>query len=598
MESTPKLGAYVNSIVSKVLLVISAIICSYLFLQGLFTDVRIGNTEKCYFTTSGFVIPLVAFVAVNIGYYIYHRYIKLNDTIVKKFVYFFGLIFLFFVIISHFEPRGDQNHILSIATEIWQGNYVSEPGDYMNRYPNQNGIVLFCFLLCKLGGGFNFLLFQLLNALALGWMYRSIYCYYKSFKKERTDEIVIALALFIPLILYVTFVYGTLIGLSFAVNAILQQQLFFVNRSKKNLLLSVVFILIACTLKSNYSIFLIGLLILFLLDQKSDIKNRLFSVIVILVMFVIANHLVNVAFSYVTESKPDDQHAGIPKMAWMVMGLQESFRAPGWFNGYNVAIYEENDYDTKKTNAACIEDLKKEIVYKIEHPVDSLHFFQKKITSIWCDSSFSGFFNNRIDYQSELAGHSRMYNDIIVDTGRTHRILLVFMEAYSSMIYFGVFLYCIYMRKKTELPELIGLLIFIGGFVFHLIWEGKSSYALIFFVLLIPYGIRGLGVMYDQLANVSLVDIRWRSIGKIILAIFSLMIGGLLSISDNNEEWASYLKEHRFIDDACYDLMPIESDNTVFDEQLLLKLFTDNTWQYEFCSVDGEKRLAVDEESL
>ena len=42
-----------------------------------------------------------------------------------------------------------------------------------------------------------------------------------------------------------------------------------------------------------------------------------------------------------------------------------------------------------------------------------------------------------------------------------------------------------------KFKELIFAIIFIGGFVFHLIWEAKCQYTITYFVLLIPYSIVG-----------------------------------------------------------------------------------------------------------
>jgi len=48
------------------------------------------------------------------------------------------------------------------------------------------------------------------------------------------------------------------------------------------------------------------------------------------------------------------------------------------------------------------------------------------------------------------------------------------------------------MRWEALIPGII----FIGGFLFHLVWEAKGQYTVCYFVLLIPYawmGIRNMG---------------------------------------------------------------------------------------------------------
>ena len=43
--------------------------------------------------------------------------------------------------------------------------------------------------------------------------------------------------------------------------------------------------------------------------------------------------------------------------------------------------------------------------------------------------------------------------------------------------------------------------IFIGGFIFHLFWEAKGQYTITYFVLLIPYCVKGLMDMTDEIAD-------------------------------------------------------------------------------------------------
>lgn len=52
-------------------------------------------------------------------------------------------------------------------------------------------------------------------------------------------------------------------------------------------------------------------------------------------------------------------------------------------------------------------------------------------------------------------------------------------------------MYIMYCRKQHEIQKAIPLVAFIGGFLFHIFWEAKCQYTIIFFVLLIPYAFQG-----------------------------------------------------------------------------------------------------------
>ena len=55
--------------------------------------------------------------------------------------------------------------------------------------------------------------------------------------------------------------------------------------------------------------------------------------------------------------------------------------------------------------------------------------------------------------------------------------------------------------RQMPLHRLLLPMIFIGGFIFHLFWEAKGQYTITYFVLLIPYCVKGLMDMTDEIAD-------------------------------------------------------------------------------------------------
>lgn len=76
-------------------------------------------------------------------------------------------------------------------------------------------------------------------------------------------------------------------------------------------------------------------------------------------------------------------------------------------------------------------------------------------------------------------------------------VLLVGMNFIQTFVYFGVLCYLFFCIKNIQTEELTLLVVFLGGFLFHIIWEGKATYTLSFFVCLIPYAAKGI----DELLN-------------------------------------------------------------------------------------------------
>lgn len=577
------------------------VVLCFLLVQGFFTEIKLDGRETLYFVVSNKFIVLTGTVVFILAFALWHRKIKLSDKTMKRLIIAMSVINILFILGSQNIPRSDQGRVIKAASEILQGNYNSfMQGNYMGMYPHQNGQVLFCYFLFKLFGTENFLVFQVINALAVGYSYYFIYRYWKKYTQDgRADEVLLGIFLFFPVTMYVNYVYGMLIGLMLTVCAVLYQQMYFRDRDRKNLVLSVVMVLLANMLKSNYIIFVAGILLLYAADMlfhKEGRKRSGVGIAGLLIGLVLAQGMVSKSLGIITDGASDGIK-GMPKMVWIVMGVQHDGKY-GWFNEY-AGVYEENNYDYEKTQDVCMEDLKEEIQYKLDYPQESVDFFRKKITSIWCEPSFGAFFENRIDFRTVLTHHSRFYNDVFSYTGRMHRLLGLWLKIYQNIVYLGAVLYLVYSRKDYEVARLAGMIIFFGGFLFHLFWEAKSSYAFIYFVLLIPYAVIGLGRCCDKVFDGAKEDGEDRN-GMVWLKAVAfcafVACSSMLAINKDNGNWNMFLGEHLFIDDGYYYLQPESAGGPAEvggKNKWYLSIDMSDAWQYEFEDMEKEKSIAV-----
>ena len=94
-----------------------------------------------------------------------------------------------------------------------------------------------------------------------------------------------------------------------------------------------------------------------------------------------------------------------------------------------------------------------------------------------------------------------------VDTGGEGRLLapsglyLGVCNWFQTFIYMGAFLFLLFAGRKLRWEQLIPAVIFIGGFLFHMAWEGKGQYTICYFILLIPYAYAGFGQTIQWLAG-------------------------------------------------------------------------------------------------
>ncbi|MDE5717645.1 MAG: hypothetical protein K2I53_08550, partial [Lachnospiraceae bacterium] len=94
--------------------------------------------------------------------------------------------------------------------------------------------------------------------------------------------------------------------------------------------------------------------------------------------------------------------------------------------------------------------------------------------------------------------------------GRGSVRLSVLLNYLQTEVYLGMLLYLFLRWRKGNLYELIGAVIFLGGYLFHLFWESSASYTIPYFVLLIPYAVCGMAEWAAFLER----EVRLRRIGR------------------------------------------------------------------------------------
>jgi hypothetical protein len=125
-----------------------------------------------------------------------------------------------------------------------------------------------------------------------------------------------------------------------------------------------------------------------------------------------------------------------------------------------------------------------------------LDFLYEKITTQWNNVDFQahGVLFDRTDKEDLL----HLFAD---DDSRFHSVYLWVLDRIMSAVYFGCLCYLVFRRKEPDIVLRIGYIIFLGGFLFHIFWEGKSQYILPYFVLLIPFAVCGLWGLTEQIAE-------------------------------------------------------------------------------------------------
>ena len=120
-------------------------------------------------------------------------------------------------------------------------------------------------------------------------------------------------------------------------------------------------------------------------------------------------------------------------------------------------------------------------------------------------------------------------NGLTMEPG--NKFLTEYMNLYQTIILVGASICIICKRKENTIGHFIPAIIFVGGFVFHIIWEAKCQYVMPYFVLLIPYAISGYDVLTKKLCDIKMEQGIIQCVKKyreiqiiIIVAILGIMI--------------------------------------------------------------------------
>ena len=409
-------------------------------------------------------------------------------------------LWTFWILITQLEPGSDPAKVYGIAMQWREGNFSAyAEGGYLFRYPYQAGIILFYYLLSFVFGVDNYIGLQFVNVIALAAVYVLLSKLAAFFwKKEEKLPVLVymALLLWTPLAFYVTYLYGILPGMALSLGAVYGVAKYLDTGKYRYVLPACICMGFATVIKMNCLIYLIAAAcflvydaIVTLVSEKRNAARALASLSVIVLMSLGVAGCNEAVNRYVEKLSGYEAGEGLEMLSWVVMGLQETPLGPGGYSGYIGDIYVKYDYDAEKVKEASWTDIKKALTRMSENPLDEgATFFARKNAFQWNDPSFIGLDRTKgRNAAIELSGAVRSLIE-----GRGSVLFYVVMNYAQTLLLFGMLLYVFLNWRSRNVQELLGAVIFLGGYLFHFIWESSASYTIPYFVVMIPYGVKGL----------------------------------------------------------------------------------------------------------
>ncbi len=301
----------------------------------------------------------------------------------------------------------------------------------------------------------------------------------KQLSKEYKVNVVLLVLLsmtFLTLPLLSTFVYGDIPSLAFSLISIYFIMRYTETNKLKFLIFSAFSISFAYMLRMNTLIFIIAILMylglnLFKTLFKNNWKKNLLEVGIIVLYIIIAFLPSNIIKNYYINKYDIDKDKSYPIQSFLLFSMMEGPRSNGWYNEDIAEPALQNLDKIDEIKKDYTEKIKERIVYFLENPKYTFEFYTKKITSMWAENTYSAIRNNFLE--------SELFENVIKNLTFYQKTLLVLCSASSIIV-------LIKNRKNLSLNLILLITIFIGGFMFHILWEAKSRYIIPYVLILIP----------------------------------------------------------------------------------------------------------------
>lgn len=386
---------------------------------------------------------------------------------------------------------------------------------YLRAYPFQAGYMQYSELLQRLFGRHSTLPQGLVNAAFLTAAYGAVMDLTWRALRDRRVQLLTALLLpaCVQPVYYVTFLYGNLPGLCLSLWAVCCLLRWVQGGRAWWTAAAVLLMAGAVVLKPNYLIMALAaaaVTALYALGrQKSPAapalsakggRARRFGALALCALLLAAPMAADRLARRVLEKRTGFAlGAGAPQTVWLAMGMQEGPLAPGWYNRYPLALMERAGLDTDAARALNRQDIADRLGEFAADPGYALSFYHEKMVSQWAETTFESLLVNRV-----MPNETRL--PAAVDSllrGRGAQAAALYMEGYALILYAGFALGAALLARglwRRAAPALwarlygplILMICVLGGFLYHMLFEGKSQYLMVYLPMMVPLCAMGL----------------------------------------------------------------------------------------------------------
>ena len=396
-------------------------------------------------------------------------------------------------------PIADSMRVYRSASQIFKGEALTDA--FYFEFNPQNLTLSYMFAgIFTIIHSCNLIILKGLNVIANCFTIVGLYFILNQLKKDyKVNKVLFFLLAFtyIPIILLVNFIYGDLISLPFVIFSIYFAIKYVNHKKKRYIIISSILMAIGIILRMNNLIFMIAVTMYLFLDifgiKKKEFRNKekvkqLFLKLAFVILFILLSILPsNILKSCLGNVYHLDLDKEFPSTRYIAMGMQEGMRANGWYN-------ETGDMGWKEevSNEQYIEMIKQRLGEFLQNIGYTIKFYAKKIASMWAEPlqesiwqnlSFNFETYNLEERTEEENQELQKVDNKLIENRET---IQLYQKAWMGIVFGMAIIFIIKNRKNISNEALLLLICFIGGFMFHILWEGKSRYIIPYIVILIP----------------------------------------------------------------------------------------------------------------
>ena len=449
------------------------------------------NAEECTSISANSLLYIVCNLLLALVLFLLSKYLdNLKEQFKKRIITIGVILFVLFniiwVLLVNPNVIGDSVHVCNLAQTFYRGDsqellsnltYLGIPlSEYAENYHQQISLAFVFSMFFRL---IHFDVMELLRALNVIGNFLIIYALYKIIiqlsKKYKINKILffILILTLISLPLLSTFIYGDTPSIALCLLAVYLMMKHTESKNIKYAIFASLLTMIAYMMRMNSLIFIIATVIYLVLNVIKDFKQNNFKKNILnfsIIIFYIAVSIIpaQIVDNYYLDKYNLNKNNSSPTIRYILMAMEESPRGNGW---YNEEITEAviNNPDIKEEYN---EKVKERLQYFANNLGYTFRFYTMKIASMWTENTYSAIRNNTVD-DSEFIDNSIW-------------ILTFYQKALLILTSVCCLINLIQNRKNLSLEIIFLLLIFIGGFTFHILWEAKSRYIIPYILVLIP----------------------------------------------------------------------------------------------------------------